>query len=260
MLDKLKAISYFVLDLATLKKGIMVGINDYKFRLPIRYHKYFPADYEHDNFSFFKRICTPGMNCIDIGAHIGLFSIYMQKLSGGHVFSFEPTPSTVSVLKKTITLNKVTANIEVVAAAVSDKTGKGRLCIDTQAASVSNSLVQYERTANLETCEVELVTLDEFVKQRNIKIKFIKIDAEGAELAVLKGAYNTVDNQRPFMVLGLHPAAIAARGETNEMIWQVLKKMKYSVLYDGKEITQNEFCDKKEIFDVHLLPMEQKSI
>ena len=260
MLAKLKAIFYSLLDLATLKKGIIVRINDHKFRLPLRYHKYFPADYEHANFSFFKKVCSPGMSCMDIGAHIGLFSIYMQELSGGHVYSFEPTPSTVLVLKRTIALNDAAKDIEVIAAAVSDRTGKGRLSIDTQVASVSNSLVQYERTANLETCEVELVTVDEFVKQKNLRINFIQIDAEGAELSVLKGAQNTLNSQRPIMILALHPAAITARGETNPMIWQFLKKMDYSVFYDGQTLSEEEFCNKEEIFDVHLVPREQEVV
>ena len=44
MLAKLKAIFYYLLDLVTLKKGIIVRINDHEFRLPIRYHKYFPGN------------------------------------------------------------------------------------------------------------------------------------------------------------------------------------------------------------------------
>lgn len=257
MLAKLKAFFYLVLDLATLKRGIIVRINDYDFRLPPRYHKYFPADYERTNFSFYKNICTPGMNSIDIGAHIGLFSVYMQKLSGGQVYSFEPTPSTVSVLKKTIRLNHTARKIEVIAAAVSDINGRARFSMDIQDASVSNSLVQYERTADLETCEVDVVTIDEFVRQRSIKIGFIKIDAEGAEFAVLKGAQKTLQSQRPIMILAVHPSAIAARNESNAMIREFLEDLHYSVLYGGKSLGKNEFDNTKEIFDVHLIPTEQ---
>jgi FkbM family methyltransferase len=257
MLQQLKALYYYLLDLVTLKKGIKVSINDYVFIIPAGYHKYFPSYYELPNFSFFKKMCKPGMNIIDIGAHVGLYSVFMQKLSGGNVYSFEPTPSTVAILKKTIALNKAASNIEVIEAAVSDTTGKAHFKIDRQPASVSNSLVRYKRTENLETCEVDVISIDDFVAQRKIKIDFIKIDAEGAELGVLRGAENTLLDQRPVMILALHPEAIAARNETNEMIWLILKKMNYSFLYDGKAISKKDFDENKELFDVHLVPMER---
>jgi FkbM family methyltransferase len=256
MLQKFKDLFYYLLDIATLKKGIKVLINDYKIILPTGYHKYFPLYYERPNFLFFKKMCKPGMNIIDIGAHVGLYSVYMQKLSGGNVYGFEPTPSTVSVLKKTIALNKAGSNIEVIEAAVSDITGKARFKIDSQRASVSNSLVEYNRTEKMETSEVEVISIDDFVAKRKIKIDFIKIDAEGAELSVLRGAQNTLLDQRPVMILALHPEAIAARNETNEMIWHFLKKMNYSILYDEKKISKREFDDNKELFDVHLVPTE----
>jgi FkbM family methyltransferase len=180
----------------------------------------------------------------------------MQKLSGGKVYGFEPTPSTVSVLKKTIALNKAESNIEVIQAAVSDTTGKASFKIDRQPASVSNSLVEYNRTEKLETCEVDVLSIDDFVAQRKIKIDFIKIDAEGAELSVLKGAQNTLLHQRPVMILALHPEAIAARNETNEMVWIFLKKMNYSFFYDGKAVNKQDFDENRKLFDVHLLPME----
>jgi FkbM family methyltransferase len=256
MLQKLKDLYYYLLDIVTLKKGIQVPVNDYKIILPTGYHKYFPLYYELPNFLFFKKMCRPGMNILDIGAHVGLYSVYMQKLSGGKVYGFEPTPSTVSVLKKTIALNKAESNIEVIQAAVSDTTGKASFKIDRQPASVSNSLVEYNRTEKLETCEVDVLSIDDFVAQRKIKIDFIKIDAEGAELSVLKGAQNTLLHQRPVMILALHPEAIAARNETNEMVWIFLKKMNYSFFYDGKAVNKQDFDENRKLFDVHLLPME----
>ena len=256
MMQKLKDLYYYLLDIVTLKKGIQVPVNDYKIILPTGYHKYFPLYYELPNFLFFKKMCRPGMNIMDIGAHVGLYSVYMQKLSGGNVYGFEPTPSTVSVLRKTIALNKAETYIEVIEAAVSDTTGKARFKIDRQPASVSNSLVEYNRTEKLETCEVDVITIDDFIAKRKIKIDFIKIDAEGAELSVLRGAQNTLLDQRPLMILALHPEAIAARNESNEMIWYFLKSMNYSILYDEKKISKREFDDNNELFDVHLVPTE----
>lgn len=79
MVGFLKTVYYFLLDLTTLRKGMKVFINNFPFRLPTRYYKYYESNYEQDNFTFFKRMCRPHMNIIDIGAHFGLFTVYMQK-------------------------------------------------------------------------------------------------------------------------------------------------------------------------------------
>jgi FkbM family methyltransferase len=186
-----------------------------------------------------------------------LYSVYMQQLSGGKVFSFEPTPHTFKLLNKTIHINSMEGKINPVAAAVADKTGKAIFNIAPSPASVANSLVSYGRPRKLYSCEVEVITIDDFVKKHHLNIGFIKIDAEGVELGVLKGATETIRSQRPVMVLGLHPDAIAARQETNEMIWQFLKNMNYAIFYEGKEMTKDEFCENSELFDVHLVPAEQ---
>ena len=257
MTERIKSFCYFILDLFTLRRGITVTINGNALRLPTRYFKYFPKNYEQTNFAFFREKFKPGINIIDIGAHIGLYSVYMQQLSRGKVFSFEPTPITFKLLKKTIHINHMDGKITPIAAAVADKKGRASFNIDPAPASVGNSLVTYGRSRKLNTCEVEVTTIDDFVKEHHLSIGFIKIDAEGVELGVLKGAADTIKSQRPIMILGLHPAAIAARHETNEMIWEFLKNMNYAVFYEGKEISKDEFCKNSELFDVHLVPAEQ---
>jgi FkbM family methyltransferase len=257
-INLLKSIYYGVLNLCTLGKGITVQINNFPIRLPARYYKYFEADYEKESFAFFKKMCKPGMNIIDVGAHFGLYSVYMQKLSGGQVYSFEPTPSTLSILHNTIRLNGVHENIEVIPAAVSDETGKAQFFIDTIPGSVANSLVQYGNRDNQKRgYEVDVVSLDSFVGQKGISVEFMKIDAEGAEYAVLKGARDVLAKHRPVIILGMHPAAIKARNNSNEIIWSFLEQERYKVLFQGKLIDEKEFCAKDELFDVHLIPLEQ---
>ncbi|MDP9230805.1 MAG: FkbM family methyltransferase [Bacteroidota bacterium] len=254
MFNILKQIYYFLLDILTLKKGIKVLINNFPITLPARYYKYFPARYEEENFSFFKKKCKTNMTILDVGAHFGLYSVYMQKLSGGKVYSFEPTPTTITILKKTLELNNVKNNVEVVEAAAAGQTGKAVFFVDEFPGSVSNSLVQYG-DRNVTGYQVDIIALDEFVQSKNIKVDFIKIDAEGAELSVLKGAVNILETQRPIIILAMHPSAIAARNESNLMVWNFLKDKCYQIVYQGKNISQEKFCNKQDLFDVHLIPI-----
>src|SRR5205085_12398759 len=103
--------------------------------------------------------------------------------------------------------------------------------------------------------KVEVVTIDDFVKKNSLKIGLLKIDAEGVEMEVLNGARDTFLQHRPVAILGLHPFAYTNRAITLSLIWDKLKEYKLRVLMNGKDITKEEFCAKKEmVYDVELLP------
>src|SRR5215203_1651223 len=104
----LKKIAYLLIDIFTLGRGVKVTISGFPVRLPSHYFRYFTKDYEQDNFSFLQRVTKPGQVIIDIGAHLGLFSIRATQLVGhnGKVFAFEPAPSTFFLLQKTVQINK----------------------------------------------------------------------------------------------------------------------------------------------------------
>ena len=94
----LKKVYHVVLDAITFGTGIPVVINNFRLKLPAKYCRYFPKDYEESSFKFFKKNAKQGGVTLDIGAHIGLYSVFFSKLTNGKVYSFEPTPSTAAVL------------------------------------------------------------------------------------------------------------------------------------------------------------------
>jgi hypothetical protein len=139
----LRNLAYSFLDLLTLKRGIARKINNMKIRFPARWSRYYPADYEADNYSFLQQQVKSGMHIIDIGAHIGLFSVCSSRLTGstGKIICFEPTPGTFSILKNTLRLNHCD-NVIARQEAVSDKEGKATFFVSKTAGCNSNSLVK----------------------------------------------------------------------------------------------------------------------
>lgn len=254
--ELLKKVYYWGLDLLTKGRGVGVTINNFKVRLPAYYYRTFPIDYEKENFTFFKKVSKPGMTCIDIGAHIGLYSVFMSKSGPATVYSFEPTPSSVEVLRETVRVNKASDNVTVVPAAVSDKSGKATFYIDNSPISVANSLVNVDFGEKFvrKGYEVDVVSIDDFVLKNNLNVDFIKIDAEGVEVQVLEGARNTFLNNRPSGILGIHPFAYTNAQQTLERIWMLTNEYQLKVLDDGKPISQSEFCNRREIFDVQFMP------
>ena len=136
---------------------------------------------------------------IDVGAHIGYFTLLFAKLVGpkGKVFSFEPEPKNFELLKKNIEINN---HFNVIAEnkVVSDKNGK---CIlyTFETSSGANRLSKPDNNKKTKPIEVDSISLDEYFKNSEFtkKIKFIKIDVEGGEMDVLNSGRNLIDAQRP---------------------------------------------------------------
>ena len=253
----MKELIYRIADLITLGKGVKTSISGFSLRLPTRYYKYFEPDYELNNINFLNNYLKPGMVVIDVGAHIGLLSsIIAQKVgNAGKVYAFEPTPSTFGLLQKTIAINNQTDVIVPIRKAVSDKSGATTFYITDRPAQNSNSLSDYKRGNSEEYgIDVELVSIDDFIETNKLsRIDLLKIDAEGAELSVLKGAVTTIDRYKPRILLGLHPYAIASFGDTLSAIWDFIVSKNYKIYYKSEEVTKEFFVKQKDLFDVFLL-------
>src|SRR5438552_1491680 len=86
--------AYALLDLCTGYRGIGQRIGGEVFRFPAKWSRYYEAGYEAPTFQFLKEHCRPGSTALDLGAHLGLFTMLMARRVGpaGKVYAFEPTP------------------------------------------------------------------------------------------------------------------------------------------------------------------------
>ena len=253
-MNLVKSLAYKTFDVVTLGRGIKREIAGVDIRFPAKWSRYYEANYEPETFKFFRENLKQGNTVLDIGGHIGLFAVFTASLVGpeGKVFTFEPTPFTRDVLQQVIDLNGCGTIVEVRREAVSSAVGKAMFFDTGDEISNSNSLVKTSRSKA--EIEVPLTTVDAFAAERNLRVHCIKIDVEGAELGVLKGARNTFLDQRPVARLGLHPSFIAQNGHSLEEIWQVLSDYKLNIVFEGRAIDSDWFCSQRDLFDVNLLP------
>ena len=248
---------YSLLEKVTFGQGLYKTVNEVRLKLPAKYIRYFPSDYESENYTFLKTYCKQGAVVIDIGAHIGLFGAIATKLAGesGKVFSFEPAPNTFPVLEQTIRINKLDHLMEPVNQAMSKETGTTTFFISADEADVSNSLVSYKVDRKLIGVEVEINTIDNFVAERNLmQLDFIKIDAEGVEYDVLQGGIETFRTLKPHIILAIHPEPIVKKGDTMEEIYDLLAAIDYKILCNKFPISKQAFCSRKDMFDLQLIP------
>jgi FkbM family methyltransferase len=156
----------------------------------------------------------------DIGANLGFFALlggHMAGLEEGRVYAFEAAPDNAQAIRDNAHLNGV-SNIEVIAKAVSSHTGRGRLqIVDDQSWS---KLAEYgEHPFTEEVIDVDLVAIDDLIEAGEIEPPtVVKIDVEGAEIAVLEGMRKTIETHRPAIICELHDthadfvAAMTAHG------------------------------------------------
>ncbi len=260
----MKKIIYSIIEFLLLGRGIAIHISGFKLRVPFRYIRYFEPEYELNNINFINNYVNPGDVVIDVGAHIGLLSTIIAKKiqQTGRVYSFEPTPSTFHLLNKTIKINHIEKIVIPIKAAVSDTNSKTRFYVTDIEAHNSNSLVDNKRDYAKETSvEVDLISIDSFIEQKNIKkINFIKIDAEGAEFSVLKGAKKTIETFHPLIILALHPGSITNFGDSLADIWDYIINNQYKILLNNNEIDKNYFIKQAGLFDVFLIPHNRLSL
>ena len=142
----------------------------------------------------------------DIGANLGFFSLlgaHMTGLTEGRVYAFEAAPDNAEAIRANARLNQI-GNVEVIAKAVAAHSGRGRLqVVDDQSWS---KLAEYgEHPYTERVIEVELVAIDDLVAGGVLPPPaMVKIDVEGAEIAVLEGMRDTIERHRPAIVCELH--------------------------------------------------------
>jgi FkbM family methyltransferase len=161
------------------------------------------------------RLLRPGDIVIDIGANVGFLSVIAAKLVGpdGRVIAFEPVPANARRIRRNARLNRL-GRIEVVEAAVGDRTGTATLVLAEFAggAALADADLPPDACGEL---EVRLTTLDDWLaRSGSPRPALVKIDVEGAELAVLRGMVATLEQVRPALLIELDDAtAIGAEAK-----------------------------------------------
>jgi len=189
-------------------------------------------DFENAEWRFVERFLWPGMTALDIGAHHGFYSLLASLKVGptGRVISFEPSPREREKLLRNLAVNGY-ANVQVEDCALADEPGQQDLILVGSNNSGCNSLRQPNVAESTSAVAVRVETLDGYLAGHPLPpVDFIKLDAEGAELAILRGA-RTMLGSRPRPVIqceleeirtrpwGYHPREVVALLDTMGYRW-----------------------------------------
>lgn len=198
---------------------------------------------DYDMMHFIQRYLKPGDSFIDIGANIGLYTLLASSLVGknGHIDSFEPVPKTVKRLKENISINKLT-QVQIHPIALGEKDSTLQF---TQEHDATNHVLNFNRDNNVNSIEVSSKRLDRVISDRNYAMA--KIDVEGWELPLLKGAENLLSSNNPPVLMLEINGSFTKYGYKASDIINYLNSLGYdSARYDANK---NELIFTKEVWD-----------
>lgn len=181
----------------------------------------------------------PGNTFIDIGAHLGYFTLLASQvvMEEGRVFSYEASPNIFEILKKNTSANK---NIFIFNNAVSDKSGQTSFYEFPVLYSEYNTLhpeqfskEHWFKKYPPEKRDIESITLDSIITDNSMKPDLIKIDAEGAEYKIIEGGINYLREFSPIIIMEY---LIPERNNNeHKKAVQLLKSINYKSCIIGNE-------------------------
>jgi FkbM family methyltransferase len=190
---------------------------------------------------------------LDMGGNIGQTAMMMAKFAGktSKVFSFEPFPETYEKFVTNLELNpELKDNVSIENCALGNTVSVLQMYRDCETNSGSNRMVSKESVSK-ELIQVPVSTIDIFVQENNLtKLDLIKIDVEGFEMNVLKGAENTLKKFHPKLFIELNDKSLKDQGSGAMILISFLKELGYCIFEDGKntELCEKDFCRHIDIF------------
>lgn len=193
--------------------------------------------YELETVRMMERLLKPGDTFIDVGAHVGYFSMIAAALGAGRVLAFEPNPHNFRALEENVVLNNAVI-VSRYRGAVDSQYYPRAMWVNQDNDgghafwNVGEHPFNTKSKDNPKHEEVNCVTLDYFVLRRNNPVHLIKIDVEGSELDVLRGAQELLKaNPDCAIICEINRFALSQMGTTEEELRTFMHDRGYRCWY-----------------------------
>lgn len=226
--ERLKDMYYSMLMLRTAGRGLASHLPHGEIVRALPKHRH--LSWNPDEYDAFRLAVSAGATALDIGANVGAYSLLLGQWvgAGGRVFAFEPSPEVFSGLTRHVALNGLGAVITPVPCAVGDCVGEVALAL---AGTIGESRIAAPGDGDVPSVTVPVTTIDEFCAAHDLTPSFIKVDVEGFELAVLRGARETIRRAGSALALfvEMHPSLWPMLGTSRSELLDELRAQSLAI-------------------------------
>lgn len=182
---------------------------------------------------------------IDIGANIGEYSLVISKNKNAISYAFEPVNKTITLMKKNVEINNLNNKIKLHKIILSDNDGSEKITTNL----FGRNHISNRNNKNSKT--VKSQRLDSFIKEKNMKnIDFIKIDVEGAEIKVLKGAIESIKKFKPKVIIEINNNHLKKFNSSSKEIFKIFNSLNYKCEFELTNESIKKFDIEKANFNI----------
>lgn len=206
----------------------VVRVNDYRMKIDLNDHAITPDLFLHGHWEPYEsqlmgRVLRRGMTFVDIGAHVGYYSLLAARVVGptGLVLSFEPSPDNFALLMENIGLNGLAGTIRAENVALGARRGAADLYLSTYNtgdhrlySTLPDDNELFNAGAPRRSTRVPVIPLDEYLSRQGIsEVGVVKMDVQGAEMGVLAGMRQTLSRHpQPILFTEFWPHGLLRSG------------------------------------------------
>jgi len=201
--------------------------------------------FEPDETAFVRRFLRPGMKVADVGAHGGFYTLLAraQVGSAGQVVAFEPSPRELRRLRTNLRLNRID-DVAVVSTALGEREGETEYYVVHGVETGFGGRRAPDVRGRIEQLTVGLTTLDAALARLGVgALDLVKVDVEGGELDVFRGAISTLTARpRPLVLCEISDARSAAWGHEGGEVHAFLAELGfdwYEFARDGSLVARD---------------------
>lgn len=209
-------------------QGLAWTVNNQPLKIDPRVRHLIPKVNEPELFDFLKTNIKPGQIVLDVGSFLGTYAVFAARWvgTGGKVIAFEPTIANHAIISKHLQINDVQDRVQLIKAAVGERAGVVEFC--HYAEPYMNRVPGPEKDIKaLGVTKIQLVMLDSICDELGLTPDWIRMDVQGLEFDVLKGARNIIKSGRGRLriVAEMHPQIWPELGINENMARSILDEL-----------------------------------
>jgi FkbM family methyltransferase len=222
----LRALYGLWLNCTAAKHGVLWSYNGEPVRIHPCVRHLVPPISEPELFEYLRRNIRPGETVLDVGSFLGIYAIFAARWVGpnGKVVAFEPTPQCRSLIHVHLRYNDMQSRVHVIEAAAGKEEGVVQFTLLKEEPYRNMVVSQSIRSHKGSLITVPVTTLDKVCKELNLQPDWIRMDVQGYEFEVLKGARKILaaGKGRLRILAEMHPQLWSSLGITLDGVQEIL--------------------------------------